>query len=151
MEAYRVGYGSRVTKKCCVVMDTNMLLLLAEGINVFEQIDDLLLTKCEYIISSMVLKELEKIIHGKRDIERRKALFVLSTLKRLRDRYNIKIIEVDNYGYTVDDMLIDLALTMGCYIASNDKALRLKARRRNVPEIYYREEKGMLETSKDFI
>jgi len=128
-----------------------MLLLLADGINVFEQIDDLLLTKCEYIIPSLVLMELEKIVHGKRNIESRKARFALSMLNSLKDKHDIRIVEIDNYNYSVDDVLIDLALTTGCYIASNDRSLRSKARKRNIPEIYYREEKGMLEASKEFI
>ncbi len=138
-------------KKCCVVMDTNILLLLADGINVFEQIDDLLLVKCEYIIPSLVLRELEKIVHTGRNIESRKARFVLSILNSLKAKHDIRIIEVEDYNYSVDDALIDLALTMRCYIASNDRSLRSKARRRNIPEIYYREEKGMLEASKEFI
>ncbi len=138
-------------RRCCVIIDTNMLLLIAEGIDIFEEIDELLLTKCEYIIPTPVIRELEKIAQSKSNVEKRRARFVLSMINNLKSKYNIKIIEIDCSGYNVDDILIDLAISMKCYIASNDKGLRSKARKRNIPEIYYREEKGMLEASKEFI
>jgi len=146
-----VGYSSRITRRCCVVLDTNVLLLLADGVNIFEQIDEILFTKCEYIILSQVLRELEKIAGSKRNVERRKARYVLSLLREFKDKYNIKILSINDKGYPVDDILVETALALNCYIASNDKALRSKARRKNIPEIYYREEKGMLEASKEFI
>ena len=145
-----MGYSSRV-RKCCVIIDTNILLLLADGLNVFEQIDELLLTKCEYIIPSIVIGEINKIASSGKNKLKRKALASLQLLERLKEKYAIRIVEINTIGFSVDDTLIDLAVSMGCYIASNDRGLRAKARRRSIPEIYYREEKGMLEASKEFI
>ncbi len=146
-----MGTSSRL-KECCVVLDTNMLMLIAQGRNIFNEIDEILLTKCKYIILDLVLKELKKIAtdSSKPFNLRRKALLVIKLLEtKLRDKY---IIESVSAKYTnVDEAILEYALINKCYIASNDRELRRKARRLSIPEIYLREEKQLLEASREFI
>jgi len=146
-----VGLSSRV-KECCVVLDTNVLMLISEGRNIFEEIDDLLLARCKYVILDVVLNELRKIAHKHpKSLVRRKAKNVLQLLEsRLKDKY---IIVSTEYGdkYNIDDIILEYALARKCYIASNDRDLRRKARQLGVPEIYLRKEKQLFEASKEFI
>ncbi len=151
MEANRVGTSSRL-RECCVVLDTNMLMLIAQGRNIFNEIDEILLTKCRYIILNLVLEELEKIATdpNKPFNLRRKARLVIKLLEtRLKDKYIVKNVEAKYVN--VDEAILEYALINNCYIASNDRELRRKARRLNIPEIYLREEKQLLEASREFI
>lgn len=146
-----MGSGSRV-RECCVVIDTNILMLVSNGRNIFDEIDEVLLSKCRYVILDVVLNELKKLAENSpKQLVRRKAKAVLRILEeRLKDRY---IIVKTEYGeeYSIDDLLIEYALSKKCYIASNDKVLRRKARQLKIPEIYLREEKQLFEVSKEFI
>ncbi len=140
MEADRVG-NSRRDRRVKVLLDTNMLLLLADGIDIFTQIEDVLETKPEYIIIQPVLDELEKLIHNPSPKIRKKARFALEIAKE-----KCKII---NYDYPknkrVDDLIVKYALENSVIVATNDRELRKKLRSKGIPEIYLREEKMRLE------
>ena len=48
-----------------VLLDTNILMLIGRGIDIFTQIEELLDTKPEYYVIEPVVRELEKIVaHG---------------------------------------------------------------------------------------
>jgi len=125
--------------KLKIVLDTNMLLLLADGVNIFEQIEEKLATKPEYIVLKPVYMELKKLAENPLKKIGRKARFVLSII----DKY-CKIVDVES-SKPVDDLIVDYAVENHAAVASNDRELREKLRARGIPEIYLREEKMMIE------
>ena len=48
-------------KKYKVLLDTNMLMLIGKGIDVFDQISEILVTKPDFYIVKPVINELNKI------------------------------------------------------------------------------------------
>lgn len=126
-------------RKPIILLDTNMLLLIADGINVFEQIEEKILSKPIYIVLKPVIEELEKLIKKGPPSLRRKARFALEIARRF-----CKIIDIETKpGEKVDNILIRYALENNAAVATNDRELRRKLRDIGIPEIYLREE-GMI-------
>jgi rRNA-processing protein FCF1 len=128
-------------RKPRIVLDTNMLLLIADGINIFEQIEEQLLAKPEYIVLKPIIKELEKLAIKGKPLLRRKARLALE----IAGRY-CKIIDVkEKPGEKVDDIILRYAKENNAAVATNDKELRKRLRRNGIPEIYLREESMRIE------
>ncbi len=125
-----------------VLLDTNILLLLGDAVDVFEQIEALLLTKPRYYVIAPVLEELRRIAERASPALRRKARLALSVVEK-----KCIVIEPPRRLPSVDDMLVETARLHGFVVATSDRELRRKLRRNNIPEIYYREEKRMLEAA----
>ncbi len=124
-----------------VLLDTNMLMLNARGIDVFEQIGDLLLSNPEFYVVKPVIDELEAI-KSRGGVKERKAADLALELVRRKCR----VIDVERKpGESVDDIIVRVAAEKGFIVATSDRELRRKLRRKGIPEIYYREEKQLLE------
>jgi len=128
-------------RKIGVLLDTNILMLIGRGIDIFTQIEELLDTKPEYYVIEPVVKELEKIIaHG--GVKERKAAKLALELVKKRCR----VIEISlSPDKSADDLLLEIALREGFIVATNDRELRRRLREAGIPEIYFREEKQLLE------
>ena len=124
-----------------VLLDTNILMLIGRGIDIFTQIEELLDTKPEYYVIEPVVKELEKIIAHGGVKERKAAKLALELVKK-----KCRIIEISlSPDKSVDDLLLEIALREGFIVATNDRELRRRLREAGIPEIYFREEKQLLE------
>ena len=128
-------------RKMGVLLDTNILMLIGRGIDIFTQIEELLDTKPEYYVIEPVVKELEKIVaHG--GVKERKAAKLALELVKKRCR----VIEISlSPDKSADDLLLEIALREGFIVATNDRELRRRLREAGIPEIYFREEKQLLE------
>jgi len=129
-----------VRKKPCIVLDTNMLMTIARGINVFEQIEDIIETKPEYIVLTQVMEELEKLAKTGKPSISKPARLALEIVKRY-----CKIVEAEENDLPTDDLILHYAKEHKCGVATNDKELRRKLREHGIPEIYLREEKMMVD------
>ncbi len=128
-------------RKMGVLLDTNILMLIGRGIDIFTQIEELLDTKPEYYVIEPVVKELEKIIAHGGVKERKAAKLALELVKK-----KCRIIEISlSPDKSVDDLLLEIALREGFIVATNDRELRRRLREAGIPEIYFREEKQLLE------
>ena len=126
--------GGGVERKPLIILDTNMLMLIAEGVNVFEQIEEKLAIKPRYIVLKPVMKELEKLASSGKPGIARKALFA----KQIAEKY-CEIVDVEKEG-NVDDIILEYAREHNAAVATNDRELRRKLREKGIPEIYIREE-----------
>ena len=128
-------------RKIGVLLDTNILMLIGRGIDIFTQIEELLDTKPEYYVIGPVVKELKKIISHGGVKERKAAKLALELVKK-----KCRVIEVSlSPNKSADDLLLEIALREGFIVATNDRVLRRRLREAGVPEIYFREEKQLLE------
>ncbi|RLG81712.1 MAG: 30S processome protein Utp24 [Thermoprotei archaeon] len=120
-----------------IVLDTNMLMLISSGINIFDQIEEKLAIKPRYVVLTQVIEELEKLAKKGKPATRKKAKFALEIVERY-----CKIVNT-NTGTeykSVDEAILEYALRKGAIVATNDKELRRKLRENCIPEIYIREE-----------
>lgn len=119
-----------------VVLDTNMLILAASGVRVFEDIEEQLETKPRFIVLKAVYDELVRLSREAPPSVRKKAVLALELIQ--------KFCEVVEYGgsehHNVDDLILKFALENKAIVASSDRELRARARRLGIPEAYLREE-----------
>jgi len=128
-------------RKIGILLDTNILMLIGRGIDIFTQIEELLDTKPEYYVIEPVVKELEKIVAHGGVKERKAAKLALELVKK-----KCRVIEISlSPDKSVDDLLLEIALREGFIVATNDRELRRRLREAGIPEIYFREEKQLLE------
>jgi rRNA-processing protein FCF1 len=123
-------------KGITVLLDTNMLLIMANGIPVLEQIEEKLLTKPRYIVIKPVYDELVRIADSEKPSISRRARLALEIVNRYCEIVDYAV----NPGETVDDAILRYASENNAVVATNDKELRRRLRSRGLPEIYLREE-----------
>lgn len=128
-------------KKPRVLLDTNMLMMFGKGVNIFDQIEELLVSKPEFYVIKPVVDELKKIAEKGCMKDRRAAKLALQAVEKY-----CHIIDIDvKQGMKVDDLIVEIASREKFIVATNDRELRRRLREKGIPEIYYREEKHLLE------
>ncbi|MEM4481554.1 MAG: PIN domain-containing protein [Desulfurococcaceae archaeon] len=119
-----------------VVLDTNMLILMASGVPLLDYIEESLETKPEYVVLKPVYDELLKISNKEGSLDAKRALFAIKIVEEY-----CKVLPYDIGGQeSVDDAIIKFAVENKAIVATNDRALRTRLRELGVPEAYFREE-----------
>ncbi len=114
-----------------VVLDTNALMMPYQfGINIEKELNRLL-GMCRIIVPRTVVEEMEKLAEREGQIGRAAKLGLSIIRKR-----GFRLVETENPG---DDGVIEIALKMEAAIVTNDKELKKKAKKYNLPIIYLRE------------
>jgi len=129
--------------KVKVVVDTNFLLTMAQGVIAPSSLNDAINASYELITTDAVVKELEAMSKGG-DLLAREAGFALKLLERL----GVQVLRVK--AGSADESILALAKELvqngdRVVVATNDKNLRRSARRLGVPTLYLREEGLRLE------
>jgi len=128
MEAYRLGYV-KVLKK--VIIDSNILIQSVKyGISIKEAIEEALTMHCKIYVPEAVIKELNrKAKHGK-FLEKKLAEKALSIIRE----QGINVLKHENLEHVkTDDIILSLTSRERGILITNDRELRRKARRLNVP------------------
>ncbi len=143
-----MGYSrERSIARPRVLLDTNILMLLAERVDVFSEIEELLETKPEYYVLRQVIGELERIAREGSFRERKAAQLALRVIEK-----KCRVLDIDRpSGWSVDDLILYVAVKEGFIVATSDKELRRRLREKGVPDIYFRWEKRRLETQYQYI
>ncbi len=154
METGRLGTCTSLTnldkKTLLVILDTNFLIYMAEGLIAPSQIINTLNRKYQLITLKNVIDELNMLSNQKRTKIRRLAEKSLELIEKL----NIIILECineDSSKYIVDDLILLAAkyLKNNGYtpiIATCDKSMRRRSRLLGIPTLYYRRSEKLLET-----
>jgi Uncharacterized proteins of PilT N-term./Vapc superfamily len=129
--------------KVKVVVDTNFLLTMAQGVIAPSSLNDAINASYELITTDAVMKELEAMSKGG-DLLAREAGFALKLLERL----GVQVLRVK--AGSADESILTLAKELvqngdRVVVATNDKNLRRSVRRLGVPTLYLREEGLRLE------
>ncbi len=141
MEADRLGASQGVKVK--VVVDTNFLLMMAQGVIAPSSLNDAINASYELVTTDAVVKELETM-SKREDLLAREAGFALKLLERL----GVQVLRVK--AGSADESILTLAKELvqsgdRVVVATNDKNLRRSVRRLGVPTLYLREEGLRLE------
>ncbi len=124
------------------VYDTSALMLLAEGVRVFDDVEELLEAKPECIVLKPVLEELEKHASSRSVRKRRAARLALSIVEK-----RCRIVDF-GAGMLADDAIVEYVLRDGEAIAvTADTGLHRRLLRLGIPHVYYREERRGFEIS----
>ncbi len=127
------------------MLDSNIIIMLGQGIITLSMFYDILEQKVEMITTSSVVEELKKIA----DLNKNKKIyreinFGLSIINTGKIQI-INTTEID-----ADDSIFHASLELKnkgetVYVATNDKELRSRLRIVGIPTIYYRNSKSILE------
>jgi len=129
--------------KVKVVVDTNFLLMMVQGVIAPSSLNDAINASYELITTDAVVKELEAMSKGG-DLLAREAGFALKLLERL----GVQVLRVK--AGSADESILALTKELvqngdRVVVATNDKNLRRSVRRLGVPTLYLREEGLRLE------
>ena len=129
--------------KVKVVVDTNFLLMMAQGVIAPSSLNDAINASYELVTTDAVVKELETM-SKREDLLAREAGFALKLLERL----GVQVLRVK--AGSADESILTLAKELvqsgdRVVVATNDKNLRRSIRRLGVPTLYLREEGLRLE------
>lgn len=118
-----------------VIIDSNFFFIpLRFGLDIFEELQRLLEGRARFVVPSPVLEELKLVKRDGKPSLQRKAGFALTLAERCE-----RVDEGLKEGETVDDLIIRLAGSWRCPVATNDAKLRRRLRERLIPVIYLRE------------
>lgn len=118
-----------------LLLDTNFLMIPGQfGVDIISEFDRLF-GRYEIIVPSFVLEELDRIEKSLRGRDRIAVRIAREIVGRS------KIVEFDLGDRDVDEALLELARRIKGIICTNDKELRKKARRENIPVVLLRQEK----------
>ena len=124
------------------VYDTSALMLLAEGIHVFDDVEALLEARPECIVLRPILEELKKHSQSRSVRKRRAARLALSIIER-----RCHLVEFGS-GMLADDAIVEYVLRdQEAIPVTADTGLHRRLLRLGIPHIYYREEKRGFELS----
>jgi len=123
--------GCRMAK---VIVDSNFLFIPFQfRVDVFEQLNSLL-GKCEPVVLSTTLNELESLtLRGSERIRR-----LASAALELADRCRMAEAERE-LGESSDDVILRMAQEWKCIVATNDSKLRRRLRGLGIPTVFLRQ------------
>lgn len=112
-----------------ILLDTNILLYIYDGIDIFNEIINVLDYKPLFVIHKASLNELNTMLNGKSTKMRNKARVALEYLSRFKQLW----IEKDDFmTYPPDDAILLTCKKYDYILLTNDEELKQKAKRLGV-------------------
>jgi len=128
-------YPKKSRKQLKVILDSSFLFIPSQfNIDVFEGLLTVLNRRFEPIILSPTYKELQKIAETGSMKLCQQATLALTFAQKCR-QFNVEKGNEESH----DDVIVRVASEMKFCVATNDKTLRKRLRRKNVPVIYLRQ------------
>ena len=123
-----------------IILDSSFLFIPSQfNIDIFEELANTLNQRFELIILSSTGEELEKIVKSKSIKLQRQAALALIFAQKCR-RFDVKKGENESN----DDMIVRVASDLKCSVGTNDRDLRKRLRRINLPVIYLRQKSRLV-------
>jgi rRNA-processing protein FCF1 len=118
-----------------VILDTNFIAIPADfGVDIFSEAEIILERKVKFILLQSVVQEIEAKGNQKK-FRITKALFERCTIEKVNESLS---------KLSVDDQLLEYTIATKGVLATNDRELRRKARKRGVPVLFLRGKKRLV-------
>ncbi|UCD96253.1 MAG: hypothetical protein JSV35_07095 [Candidatus Bathyarchaeota archaeon] len=118
-----------------VLLDSSFLFIPSNfQIDIFRELTRLLKGSFELIVLSATVRELQKLTRSKSTKLRKQAGIALKFAERCRVHD-----ASEEKQEAHDDVIVRIAQTIGCIVATNDKTLKKRLRNLKVPVIYLRQ------------
>lgn len=122
-----------------IILDTNFLMIpTTQKVDIFEELKRVCDFSFELFIVSKTINELDKIMIDQSGKDKMAARLA----KSLIDAKGVKIIDVPE-GH-VDDLILRVAKEKGYFVATQDKHLKERLRKDDVPVIFLRQKKYLV-------
>ena len=120
-----------------ILLDTNFLLIPYQfKVDIFSEIDRIIIAKYEIIVLDKTLQELENIVKNQKGKDKEAAKFALKLVENKKPA----MIKTNNDKKT-DDIILDYAIKEGCLVATQDKDLKRRLINQNIEVIVLRKKK----------
>ena len=117
-----------------IILDTNFLTIPADfGIDIFSEAETILERQLKFVLLQSVVEEIEEKGDHKK----------FRIAKSLFDRCDIEDVSESMSKLAVDDQLLEYTISRNGVLATNDKELRRKARKKGVPVLFLRGKKRL--------
>ncbi|MHA1587922.1 MAG: type II toxin-antitoxin system VapC family toxin [Candidatus Thorarchaeota archaeon] len=122
-----------------VILDTNFLAVPAQfGVDIFSEIERVVERRVEFVLLESTVKEIE--LKGGPSAGKTEAK-VFRIAKELIQRCTVVKVPESLAAMPVDDQLLEYAVSAKGALATNDRELRMRARKRRVPVLLLRGKK----------
>ena len=123
-----------------ILLDTNFLMICKQfKVDIFSQIDKISTFKYELFILDKTLEEFKKIVSGQKGKNKEAAKIAL----KLIAIKNIGVIKTKSDKRT-DDLIIELSSKNDFIVATQDKELRARLKKKGIPIILLRQKKKVV-------
>jgi len=114
--------------ECKVLLDTSVLLLVYDGVDPIESIDDALSTKCDYYVPDIVIDELIKLASKNIGIKSRAARLALQYM-----RGKVKVMITDKRYRTADEFIKKYVMSdPSIIVATTDDELKRELKSKGI-------------------
>ncbi len=118
-----------------VILDSSILFVPAQfNVDIFEELERVINQKHELVILSATYKELQKIAKDRGTKLSRQAELALRLAQKCR-QISVEKRDLESH----DDVIVRVASERTWIVATNDRVLRRRLRKNNVPVIYLRQ------------
>ncbi len=124
-----------------VIIDTNFLTVPSQfNVDIFSEAERLLDGRLQFVVLAGSLEEVEKKLQQATKVKEKRKFRMARELAT-----RCEIVEPDKRiaSQPVDDQILEYATSVSGVIATNDRALRQRAIRNNIPVIYLRGKKRL--------
>ena len=119
-----------------IILDTNFLMIpFTQKVDIFSEFDRVCEFPFELFIVSRTIDEFEKIMIGQSGKDKLAAKLAMALIEAKK----IKTIDVSE-GH-VDDLILEVAKDKGYFVATQDKNLKKRLKKSDVPIIFLRQKK----------
>ena len=122
-----------------MILDSNFLFVPSEfRVDIFEELERLLGQRVDLVLLSSTYEEIRKIAEEGSPKIRQQASLALELAEKCR------IVQVEKgFEETCDDVIVRVAKEWGSPVATNDRMLRRRLRRRGIPVIFLRQKQRL--------
>ena len=118
-----------------IILDTNFLMIpFTQNVDVFDELSNLFGRVNLYVVDKTI-EELDKLSKTRSGKDKQAALLARSLLKLK----GVKTLTTGN-GYA-DDVILTIAKEKGYFVATQDRDLKVRLKKNNVPRIFLRQKK----------
>ncbi len=128
--------------KVKIILDANFLITLFEipKIDIYSEVNRIIENKnYELIVPSFIFEELEKLFADGKEKLKNKIELALKFARSLKEtKFEL------NENEKIDDAIIRAAKQLNAIVATNDKELRRKLRKKEIPVIFVRQKSHLV-------
>ena len=125
-----------------VILDTNFLAVPAQfGVDIFSETERVIERRVEFVLLESTVKEIE--LKGGLGAGRTE-MYIFRIAKDLIQRCKVVKVPESLAAMSVDDQLLEYAISVKGALATNDRELRMKARERGIPVLLLRGKKRVV-------
>lgn len=123
-----------------IILDTNFITIPADfPVDIFSEAENILERKLEFILLSSVVQEIKTKLSQRKSRDKK-----FRIAKALIKQCSIVVVNESMSKLAVDNQLLEYTSTVNGILATNDRELRRRARKKGIPVLFLRGKKRLV-------